>query len=190
MPKNAPRDNLARIGFEFCQKLFKLEREFETLTPDERLEQRIKQSKPVLDNYFEWVKSVNCLSGSKLFKAVGYAINHEKELSAILLDGRIELSTNRIENMIRPYAVGRKNWLFADSVHGAQSSAVVYSIVRTAVANGLNPYQYLLYLFTELPAILTKDPDTDLSLYFPWSTEVQKKCRHDLVKKDHIKLLK
>jgi len=91
--------------------------------------------------------------------------------------------------MIRPYAVGR-NWLFADSVHGAQSSAVVYSIVRTAVANRLNPYQYLLYLFTELPTILTKDPDTDLSPHFLWSAEVQKKCRHDLVRKDHIKLLK
>jgi len=55
MPKNAPRDNPARIGFEFCQKLFKLEREFETFTPEEQLEQRIKQSKSVLDNYFEWV---------------------------------------------------------------------------------------------------------------------------------------
>ena len=190
MPKNAPRDNPARIGFEFCQKLFKLEREFENLSPEERLKQRIERSKPILDKFFEWVKSVNSLSGSKLYKAITYAINQEKPLSAILLDGRIEISTNRIENMIRPYAVGRRNWLFADTVHGAQASAVVYSIVRTAVANGLNPFQYLLYLFTELPTVLTENPDADLSPYFPWSDEVHKKCRQDNAKKAKLKIFK
>ena len=80
--------------------------------------------------------------------------------------------------MIRPYAVGRRNWLFADTVHGAKSSAVVYSIVRTAQANGINPYQYLLYLFTELPSILTKNPDTDLSSFLPWCDVVQEKCKY------------
>ena len=190
MPKNAPRENPARIGFEFCQKLFKLEREFETLSPEERLKQRIERSKPVLDGFFEWVKSINPLSGSKLYKAITYAINQEKQLSAILLDGRIEISTNRIENMIRPYAVGRRNWLFADTVDGAQASAVVYSIVRTAVANGLNPYQYLLHLFTELPTVLTENPDADLSPYLPWSETVQKECRQDRMKTACLRLLK
>ena len=190
MPKGAPRDNPARIGFEFCQKLFKIERKYENHTPEERLEKRLLESKPVIDRYFEWAKSLNCLAGSSLYKAVGYTLNHESELTAFLLDGRIEISTNRIENMIRPYAVGRRNWLFADSVKGAQSSAIVYSIVRTAEANGLNPYKYLLHLFTELPCILTKDPEADLSSYFPWSPEIQKSCRRDGGKSEYLKILK
>ena len=190
MPKNAPRDNPARIGFEFCQKLFKLERKYEKLSPEDRYDKRIVESKSVLEKYFKWVKSLNCLAGSSLYKAVGYALNHESELSAFLLDGRIEISTNRIENMIRPYAVGRRNWLFADSVNGANSSAIVYSIVRTAEANGLNPYKYLLYLFTELPNILAKDLEADLSSYFPWNAEVQKSCRRDANNNEYIKILK
>jgi transposase len=177
MPKNAPRDNPARIGLEFCQKLFKLERDFEKLTPEERFDKRIEQSKPVVDKFFEWAEAVNPLSGSKLAEAIVYTRNQKKQLSAFLIDGRLEISTNRVENMIRPYAVGRRNWLFADTVHGAQSSAVVYSIVRTALANGLNPYQYLLYLFTHLPIVLTKNKNADLSRFFPWSEEVQDKCR-------------
>jgi len=177
MPKNAPKDNKARIGFEFCQDLFLLERKFESLSPDDRLKQRNKLSKPVLDKFYEWVGTVSPLAGSKLAQAIGYAINQKERLSAFLLDGRIEISTNRIENHIRPFAVGRKNFLFCDTVHGAQASAVAYSIIRTAVANGLNPYQYLLYLFTHLPTVLKKDKKADLSAFFPWNKEVQEKCK-------------
>jgi len=177
MPKNAPKDNCARIGFEYCQKLFALERKFMELTPEMRLKQRIKQSKPVLDKFYGWVATVNPLSGSKLAQAISYAVNQKEGLSAFLLDGRIEISTNRIENKIRPFVVGRKNFLFADTVDGAKASAIAYSIIQTAVANGLNTYEYLLFLFTELPTVLTKDPGADLSRFFPWSEEVQEKCR-------------
>jgi transposase len=189
MPKDAPKDNLARIGFEYCQKLFKLERAFEKLSPEERLERRLNESKPVLEEFFEWTQSANPLSGSKLVEALTYARNQKDKLSAFLLDGRLEISTNRIENMIRPYAVGRKNWLFADTVNGAQSSAIVYSIVRTAVANGLNPYQYLLHLFTHLPTVLTKTPHADLSQFFPWSSEVREKCKFAQDSKGQLTLL-
>jgi hypothetical protein len=177
MPKNAPKDNKACIGLEYCQKLFVLEREFEKLSPEEPLKQHLKRSKPVLDKFYEWVGTVNPLARSKLAEAIGYARNQRDPLSAILLDGRIELSTNRIENKIRPFAVGRRAWLFADTVDGAKASAVAYSIIQTAAANGLNSYQYLLHLFTELPTVLTKDPDADLSPFFPWAVAVQEKCR-------------
>ena len=129
-----------------------------------------------MDEFFEWVGTVNPLAGSKLAEASVYARNNKGPLSAILLDGRIELSTNRIENKIRPFAVGRRAWLFADTVDGAKASAVAYSIVKTALDNGLNPYQYLLYLFTELPTVLTKDPKADLSPFFPWSSVAREKC--------------
>ena len=189
MPKDAPKDNVARIGFEYCQKLFMLERKFEKLTPDERLKMRIEQSKPILDKYYEWVESVNPLAGSKFADAIGFAINKKEPLSTFLLDGRIELSTNRIENLIRPFCVGRKNWLFSDTVRGAQASAIAYSIIQSAVANGLNPYQYLLHLLTELPTVLTKNPDADLSPYFPWSKDVQEKCKYAQGAKGQLTLL-
>jgi len=178
MPKKAPKDNKARMGFEFCQKLFAFEREFEKMEPEERLNRRIEKSKPVFDEFYEWLGTVNPLAGSKLAAAVTYAINQKEPLSTFLIDGRIELSTNRVENHIRPFVRGRRAWLFADTVDGAKASAVAYSIIRTAVANGLNPYQYLLYLFTKLPTVLTKDPDADLSPYFPWTDEVQEKCKY------------
>jgi hypothetical protein len=189
MPKNAPKDNSARIGFEFCQKLFMLERKFSEMTPDKRVEQRIEQSKPVLDDFYRWAETVNPLAGSRLAKAMTYAVNQKKPLSAFLLDGRIEISNNWIENMLRPVTVGRRNWLFADTVDGAHASAVAYSIIRTAVINGLNPYQYLLHLFTHLPTVLTKEPDADLSRFYPWSAEVQEKCKFSQDAKGQLSLL-
>ena len=189
MPKNAPEDNCARIGFTYCEKLFMLEREFEKMDPDKRLEMRLKKSKPVLDKFYEWVETVNPLAGSKLAIAITYAVNQKKPLSTFLLDGRIEISTNRIENKIRPFACGRRAWLFADTVDGARSSAIAYSIVQTAVVNGLNPYQYLLHLFTHLPSILTKEPGADLSPFYPWSEEVQSKCKYAQGAKGQLTLL-
>jgi len=189
MPKKAPKDNKGRIGFEFCQELFALERQFENLTPDERLKQRIERSAPVLDRFYDWLGTVNPLAGSKLSEAYVYAINQKEPLRAFLLDGRIEISTNRIENHIRPFARGRRAWLFADTVDGAKASAVAYSIIQTAVVNGLNPYQYLRYLFTELPTVLTKDPDADLSRFFPWAEEAQAKCKYAQGAKKQLTLL-
>jgi hypothetical protein len=189
MPKNAPTDNCARIGFEYCEKLFTLEREFEKMTPEKRLEERLKKSKPVLDKFYAWVGTVNPLTGSKLAVAITYAVNQKMPLSVFLLDGRIELSTNRIENKIRPFACGRRAWLFADTVDGARSSALAYSIVQTAVANGLNPYQYLLHLFTFIPTILTKEPGADLSQFFPWSDVIQEKCKYAQGAKGQLTLL-
>jgi len=177
MPKNAPEDNKARIGLEFCRKLFVLEDKWSGLVPDERLQKRLEYSKPVLDEFFEWVDLANPLASCKLAEAIVYARNQREPLRAFLLDGCIELSNNRAENAIRPFAVGRKNWLFADTVGGAQASALAYSVIETAKANGLNPYQYLLYLFAELPTLLTKEPEADLSRFFPWAEGVREKCR-------------
>lgn len=140
LPKTDLKDSKAVQGIAFCDELFLLERDFQELSPEERLKQRHEKSKPVLDAYFAWVDTVNPLAGCKLAEAITYARNQKEPLSAFLLDGRIEISTNRIENHIRPFAVGRRNWLFADTVDGAKASAMVYSIIETAKANGLNPY--------------------------------------------------
>ena len=177
LPKSNPKNSKAFEGFSFCQKLFKLEEGWADIEYEERLRLRIKHSKPVLDGFYAWLETINALKGSKLADAVIYARNQREPLSAFLLDGRIEISNNRVENAIRPFAIGRKNFLFCDTVNGAVASAAAYSIIETAKANGLNPYQYLLYVFSHLPSVLSKDPTADLTRFFPWADEVQLKCR-------------
>jgi len=177
LPKTKDKQGVALKGFEFCEKLFALERAFANMSPEERLKQRQKLSKPVLEAYFKWLDTVDPLGGSRLAEAVIYARNQREPLSSFLLDGRVEISNNRAENAIRPFCVGRKNFLFADTVPGAQSSAVAYSIIETAKANGLNPYQYLLYLLSELPSVLAKDPKADLSRFLPWAPNLPQRCR-------------
>ncbi len=176
IPKTKDKQGKALEGFEFCQRLFALERDFEQWMPEKRQNERQKLSKPVLEPYFEWLDSVDPLGGTRLREAVVYSRNQRKPLSAFLLDGRIEISNNRAENAIRPFCIGRKNFLFAATVRGAQSSAIAYSIIETAKANALNPYQYLLRLLTELPTVLTKDPQADLSRFLPWNTDLPERC--------------
>jgi transposase len=177
IPKTKDKEGIALKGFEFCQRLFELERTFANMTPEERLTERLKSSGPVLEAYFAWLETVNPLGGSKLKDAVGYSRNQRTPLSAFLLDGRIEISNNRAENSIRPFCIGRKNFLFADTVRGAQSSALAYSIIETAKANGLNPYQYLLYLLSNLPGLITKGETGRLPEFLPWASELPELCR-------------
>ncbi len=86
------------------------------------------------------------------------------------------ISNNLAENAIRPFAVGRKNWLFCDTVMGAQSSAIVYSLVETAKANGLEPFRYLRYILTDLPYLGKSPAHVDLDLLLPWNPYVKQQC--------------
>ncbi|MDK2855709.1 MAG: transposase [Bacillota bacterium] len=93
-----------------------------------------------------------------------------------MLDGRLEISNNRSERSIKPFVIGRKNWLFANTPRGAQASATIYSIVETAKENGLNPFRYLTYLFETLPNMDITDP-TALDQVLPWSESIPAVCR-------------
>jgi len=183
MPKEPPPDNPGFIGLTYCQKLFELEKRFgaEKLTPTQRYDMRLIESQPVLDAFFAWVCTLDPLAGARLAAAVTYAKNQRKELNAFLLDGHIDISTNMIENAIRPMALGRKNWLFSHSVAGAQASAMAYSVIGTAFANGINPYEYLLYLFTNLPQVIYKKDKPDLSPFFPWTDGVAEQCKESRI---------
>jgi len=112
-----------------------------------------------------------------LGKAVTYALNQKETLNNFLLDGRIEISNNRAENAIRPFVTGRKNWLFSDTQRGAKASAIVYSIIESAKANQLNPYMYLVLLFTELPNLKELTAES-LTPFLPWSSELPGWCRN------------
>ncbi|MBU7008864.1 transposase [Peptococcaceae bacterium DYL19] len=107
MPKGVAVGSTAAIGFEYCNKLFAIEKDLEQLTPEERKIQRQERSKPVLEAYWSWVDTVNVLKGSKLAEAITYSVNQRMSLGTFLEDGQIALSNNRAENAIRPFVIGR-----------------------------------------------------------------------------------
>ena len=121
--------------------------------------------------------SVNALKGSALGKAVIYAQNQKPYMENYLLDGRCSLSNNVAENAIRPFTVGRKNWLFADTPKGASASAAVYSLIETAKANGLNVYAYLQHLLLYMPSTEWQRHPEELDDLMPWSPDVQEQCK-------------
>jgi hypothetical protein len=108
-----------------------------------------------------------------LGKAVNYLLEQRPYLENVFKDGRLELSNNRAERNIRPFVIGRKNWLFSATPKGAKASSVIYSIIRTAKINNLKPFEYLKYIFEVMPNI---SPDLYDSL-LPWSETIPAHCK-------------
>ena len=109
-------------------------------------------------------------------KAIKYCLNQWPKLESFLLDGRLEISNNRAERAIKPFVIGRKNFLFAHSTKGATASAIVYSIIETAKANNLNTFFYLNFLFEKLPNIDVQDTE-QLDEILPWSQSIPDECK-------------
>ena len=124
-----------------------------------------------------WLEKLQPLRGSALSRAVTYALKQRPYMENYLLDGRLSISNNAAENAIRPFAVGRKNRLFADTPKGAKASAAVYSLVETAKANGLNVYTYLEYLLMYLPDSDWRNHPEELDNLLPWSPAVREECK-------------
>ena len=154
----------AMIGKKYCDDLFRIEREISELSPDERYKERIKKSKPLMKSFFKWLRTIRARPKSRLGVAVGYALSQEKYLSNVLRDGRLSLSNNLSERTIKSFVICRKNFLFADTPNGATASAVIFSLIETAKAEGLNPYDYLLYVFRKAPALDMADSGSVRSL--------------------------
>lgn len=168
----------AKEGLEFCNRLFAIERDLKDMTPDERYETRLVRSRPVLEAFLAWLntQSSRVLPKSALGQAIKYCLGQWDKLEAFMLDGRLELDNNRSERSIKPFVIGRKNWLFANTPRGARASAIIYSIVESAKENGLNPFRYLTYLFEQLPNLDTKDENA-LDELLPWSATLPSVCR-------------
>ena len=148
-------------------------------TAEERHTIRQERSLPVLDAYLAWLKQQRSrtLPKSKLGEAITYSLNQWEKLTAFLKDGRLEIDNNRSERAIKPFVIGRKNWLFANTPRGAKASATIYSVIETAKENSLNPFKYLQYLFEQLPQLADpKDPD-ELDKLLPWSASLPLTCR-------------
>ena len=159
LPKEMQKDAPAAIGECYCSRLFKLEQAFAELTPEERYEKRLEQAKPVLDALLSWANEMQAKTAPKsaLGRAIHYLLEQWPYLTRYLEDGRLELSNNRAERSIKPFVMGRKNWLFANTPGGAQASSVIYSLIETAKENGLDPYRYLLWLLQNAPGLSETD---------------------------------
>ena len=159
LPKEMQKDSPAAIGECYCSRLFKLEQAFAELTPEERYEKRLEQEKPVLDALLSWANEMQAKTAPKsaLGRAIHYLLEQWPYLARYLEDGRLELSNNRAERSIKPFVMGRKNWLFANTPGGAQASAVIYSLIETAKENGLDPYRYLLWVLQNAPQLSETD---------------------------------
>ena len=169
----------AQQGQDFCNRLFALEREYENLTAGERFVRRQDESKPLAEAFFAWAgrlqqeRSGRALPKSVLGAALKYACDQRLWLMNVYLDGRLEISNNRAERSIKPFVMGRKNWLFCNTPKGARASAVVYSVIETAKENGLKPFEYLKFLFEAMPNATTGQID----LLLPWGSAVPQRCK-------------
>ena len=149
------------------------------LLPSERKKRRKTLVKPLVDTFFEWCrKSIDRVPpSSETADGIKYCINQEKYLRVFLDDPQIPLDNNLAEQAIRPFCVGKKNWKLIDTVHGAQASAIIYSIVETAKANDLNIYNYFKHLLTEIPKHMDDTDRSFLDPLLPWSKQLPAECR-------------
>ncbi|MBQ3299556.1 MAG: transposase, partial [Ruminococcus sp.] len=152
---------------DYCGKLYEIEKKMKDESSKDKLKERQEQSKPLLDAFFAWAKSLrNIAPKSKLGKAINYLIEEEPYLRRYLEDGSLESDNSRAERSIKPFVIGRKNWLFANTPSGAKASATAFSIIETAKGNGLDPYEYLKFIFTKAPNL--KDNES-IDILLPWN---------------------
>ena len=165
-------------GIMYINQLFHLENVIKAKSAsfDAIKKARLEKEKPIVEGFLSWLDNQSPVRGSRMDKAVTYIQNRRSCLTTYLEDGRCSFSNNLSENAIRPFTVGRKNWLFCDTPNGARASAIVYTIVEMAKANGVNVYHYLTYLLEKLPN--DRMSDEELELLSPWNENVQEEIKH------------
>lgn len=180
IPKGSEKDlsNPAVQGVAYCDKLFRYERIYKEqgLSHEQRQKRRMKDEKPVVDAFIKWLDQQKMSASSNKFnKALTYARNRQDILLTYLEDGRCSLSDNMGGNSVRPVVVGRKNWLFSDTVGGAEASMGIYTIVEMAKFHGLDPYKYMKYILEQRPSY--RSTDEELEKLAPWSSSCQEICK-------------
>ena len=163
--------------------MYKIEDTLRDLSAEERIRERQKSIAPLVDEFFMWVKKcvsdTTVLPRGKTAEGLNYCIDKEKYLRVFLTNGYVPMDNSASERAIRPFTIGRKNWVIIDSIRGAQASAVIYSIVETAKLNKLNVFCYLEHLLTELPKLADEKGDigtSKLEPLLPWSDQLPEKC--------------
>ena len=168
--KASKKSKSALEGIKHIKKLYTLENDLRSkkLSLEDFLEQRKSQAEPILDTFKRWLdkRSENVLPESALGKAVHYALNQWDYLIRYLESPYLTPDNNASENAIRPFVLGRKNWLFSGNPKGANSSCGMYSLIETAKQNGLNPFDYLYYVFSKAPLVKNEQ---DWKALLPWN---------------------
>jgi transposase len=165
--------SMSQALLDRINQLFAIERELKSKSPEERIAARNLRSRPLVEELRKWLDDIEhaVLPKSLFGRAVNYGRQQWSKLIRFLEDGRIEIDNNKAERSIKPFVIGRKNWLFANTPKGARASAVIYSIIETAKENRLNPYVYLNYLFEKLPNMDSGDNEI-LDQLFPWNVKL------------------
>lgn len=183
VPKGAELTPAQKVAAEAVQRIdsmYHLDNQYKESSPEERLDHRQRSVKPLMDAYFSWIKvqSVKTTASTKLRTAVTYSVNQEKYLRVCLTDPEIPLDNNDAERSIRTFCMGKHAWHIIDSVNGAKSSALLYSIAESAKANSLKPYEYFSYLLHELVKHPRGNvPEGVLTRLMPWSEDLPDRCR-------------
>ncbi|WP_341299426.1 IS66 family transposase [Lysinibacillus sp. FSL H8-0500] len=165
-----------RIGVAYCDRLFQIERKIKHFSLEERVQIRQQEAKPIVDEFFDWIDRSPFFGKNAIAKAAEYTLSRKAALMMFLENGNVAIDNNPAENAIRPNVMGRKNWLFSVSEAGAKANAICLSLAETAKANGIDFYQYLVKLMTELPNVLFHQQPEILHNYLPWSENIQATC--------------
>ena len=184
LPKNAKSRAKQTIAYQALEKIgaiYHLDNQLSDLSAEERRYKRQLIIKPLVEDLFVWMKKIkeeNVLSpGSETMEGINYYLNHEKQLKVFLDHGNVPLDNNATEGALRSFCLHKHTWKLIDTVNGAESSALIYSIVETAKANNLNPFRYMEYLLTEM---MEHEEETDygfIDKLLPWSEELPEICR-------------
>ena len=172
IPKSYQKESNAFLLMKQIQAIYREEGKLNDLSSDERLKQRQAVIQPLVDAFFAYLKTINVSKKDKFGDAVGYALNQEKYLRVFLTDGDVPIDNNASERAIRGFCIGKKNWQMIDTINGAKSSAIIYSIVETAKANNLKPYDYVQYLLEEIPKHMDDKDCSFLEDLLPWSEKL------------------
>ena len=172
IPKSYQKESNTFLLMKQIQAIYREEGKLKDLSSDERLKQRQAVIKPLVDAFFAYLKTINVSKKDKFGDAVGYALNQEKYLRVFLTDGDVPIDNNASERAIRGFCIGKKNWQMIDTIHGAKSSAIIYSIVETAKANNLKPFDYVQHLLEEISKHMNDKDCSFLEDLLPWSEKL------------------
>ena len=179
IPKAHQNKSNAFLVIKQIQAIYREEGKLNKLSSEERLMQRQLVIKPLVDALFAYLKKMEPTvpASGQLRKAYTYILNQEKYLRVFLEDGEVPIDNNASERAIRGFCIGKKNWQMIDTINGAHSSAIIYSIAETAKANNLKPYDYFVYLLEEIPKHMEQKDRTFLEDLLPWSKKLPEGIR-------------
>lgn len=177
IPESYQKESNAFLLMKQIQAIYREEGKLTDFTSDERLKQRQVVIKPLVDAFFAYLKTINVSKKDKFGDAVGYALNQEKYLRVFLTDGDVPIDNNASERAIRGFCIGKKNWQMIDTINGARTSAIIYSIVETAKANNLRPFNYVQHLLEEIPKHMDDRDCSFLEELLPWSEKLPAEIR-------------